>query len=101
MQAPIYFFFGRAYLPIENTLDGKRPSVSMDPEPAQPVGGARKIMVRYHAWALCRISVRECYVRGPLKRTYRSWHHDDHVTRDPTVSVIRVIMIMATTRRPP
>ncbi len=35
----------------------------MDPEPAQPLGGARKIMVRCHAWVLFRMIYRSAGFR--------------------------------------
>jgi hypothetical protein len=31
---PVVFFFWKAYLPIENTLNGRRPRLVLDPEPA-------------------------------------------------------------------
>jgi hypothetical protein len=47
-------FFWKAYLPIENTLNGKRPRLVHGPR-AGPTPGGQKAMVRCHAWDLRRM----------------------------------------------
>jgi hypothetical protein len=44
--------FWKAYLPIENTLNGKRPRLVHRPRAGPAPRVAKKIMVRCHAWVL-------------------------------------------------
>ena len=58
-QGPIILlFFWKAYLPIENTLNGKRPRLVHGPRAGPTPRGGQQVTARYHAWDLRRMIYR-------------------------------------------
>ena len=56
---PVFVFFWKAYyLPIENTLNGKRPRLVHGPRAGPTPSGGQQVTVRYHAWDLRRMIYR-------------------------------------------